>query len=61
HERDASKVALVGLVDLLRSDPYGAAGNHAAAGLVAHLAYTGVSEPYVVGRDVGAGTENEPE
>ncbi|MGZ4593172.1 MAG: multicopper oxidase family protein [Actinomycetes bacterium] len=35
--------------------------DHAAAGLVAHLAYTGVSEPYVVGRDVGAGTENEPE
>jgi FtsP/CotA-like multicopper oxidase with cupredoxin domain len=35
--------------------------DHAAEGLIAHLAYTGVSEPYLVGRDVGAGTRNEPE
>jgi len=34
--------------------------SHAAEGLVAHLAYNGVSEPYVVGRKVGDAT-NEPE
>jgi FtsP/CotA-like multicopper oxidase with cupredoxin domain len=35
--------------------------NHAADGLIAHLAYTRVSEPYVVGREVGRGSKNEPE
>jgi len=33
---------------------------HAADGLVAHLAYNGVSEPYIVGREVGDAT-NHPE
>ena len=33
---------------------------HAAEGLVAHLAYAGVSEPFRVGGDVG-GANNEPE
>ena len=33
---------------------------HAAQGLVAHLAYDGVREPYVVGREVG-GARNQPE
>lgn len=35
--------------------------DHAANGLIAHLAYTGVTEPYVVGRPVGGGAHNEPE
>jgi FtsP/CotA-like multicopper oxidase with cupredoxin domain len=35
--------------------------DHAANGLIAHLAYTGVAEPYVVGRPVGGGAHNEPE
>ena len=33
---------------------------HAAQGLVAHLAYNGVREPFVVGREVG-GARNQPE
>jgi FtsP/CotA-like multicopper oxidase with cupredoxin domain len=33
---------------------------HAAQGLVAHLAYTGVREPFVVGREVGD-AHNQPE
>ena len=33
---------------------------HAAEGLVAHLAYNGVSEPFRVGREVG-GAHNHPE
>ena len=33
---------------------------HAADGLLAHVAYTGVSEPYRVGRSVGD-ARNEPE
>jgi FtsP/CotA-like multicopper oxidase with cupredoxin domain len=33
---------------------------HAAEGLVAHLAYNGVREPFVVGRDVGD-AHNQPE
>jgi FtsP/CotA-like multicopper oxidase with cupredoxin domain len=35
--------------------------NHAADGLIAHLAYLGVTEPFVVGHPVGAGADNEPE
>ena len=35
--------------------------DHAADGLVAHLAYEGVSEPFRVGRSVGGGAANEPE
>jgi FtsP/CotA-like multicopper oxidase with cupredoxin domain len=35
--------------------------NHAADGLIAHLAYLGVTEPFVVGYPVGAGADNEPE
>ena len=35
--------------------------DHAADGLVAHLAYTGVSEPFRVGKAVGGGADNEPE
>jgi FtsP/CotA-like multicopper oxidase with cupredoxin domain len=35
--------------------------DHAADGLVAHLAYTGVAEPYVVGHPLGGGGHNEPE
>ena len=35
--------------------------DHAADGLVAHLAYAGVSEPYRVGKKVGGGAANEPE
>ena len=35
--------------------------DHAADGLVAHLAYTGVSEPFRVSRPVGGGAANEPE
>ena len=33
---------------------------HAAEGLVAHLAYNGVREPFVVGREVGD-AHNQPE
>jgi hypothetical protein len=33
---------------------------HAAEGLIAHLAYAGVSTPYEVGRD-GDGAHNHPE
>ena len=33
---------------------------HAAQGLVAHLAYNGVREPFVVGREVGD-AHNQPE
>jgi FtsP/CotA-like multicopper oxidase with cupredoxin domain len=33
---------------------------HAAEGLLAHLAYNGVSEPYRVGREIGA-AHNQPE
>jgi FtsP/CotA-like multicopper oxidase with cupredoxin domain len=35
--------------------------DHAADGLIAHLAYTGVAEPYVVGHPLGGGAHNEPE
>ena len=35
--------------------------DHADDGLVAHLAYDGVSEPFRVGADVGGGASNEPE
>jgi FtsP/CotA-like multicopper oxidase with cupredoxin domain len=35
--------------------------DHAANGLVAHLAYTGVTEPYVVGHPLGGSARNEPE
>ena len=35
--------------------------DHAANGLIAHLAYTGVAEPFVVGHPVGDGAHNEPE
>ena len=34
---------------------------HAVDGLVAHLAYSGVHTPYVVGEDLGGGAENSPE
>jgi FtsP/CotA-like multicopper oxidase with cupredoxin domain len=35
--------------------------DHAANGLIAHLAYTGVAEPYVVGHPLGGGAHNAPE
>jgi FtsP/CotA-like multicopper oxidase with cupredoxin domain len=35
--------------------------DHAAEGLVAHLAYSGVSEPFRVGTPVGGDANNEPE
>jgi FtsP/CotA-like multicopper oxidase with cupredoxin domain len=35
--------------------------DHAVNGLIAHLAYTGVTEPYVVGHPVGDGGHNQPE
>jgi FtsP/CotA-like multicopper oxidase with cupredoxin domain len=34
---------------------------HAADGLVAHLAYTGTSTPFRVGTDIGGGAVNAPE
>ena len=35
--------------------------DHADDGLVAHLAYSGVTEPYRVGKDLGGGAANQPE
>jgi FtsP/CotA-like multicopper oxidase with cupredoxin domain len=35
--------------------------DHAVQGLIAHLAYFGVHEPYTVGESAHAGTHNNPE